>query len=63
MAGRGWRLPAGIVSATLLGVALLQPLGAKARGDALQETIAAFEQRGFVIRREHPRCAELQLFG
>ena len=29
----------------------------------LQEAIAAFEQRGFVIRREHPRCAEPQLFG
>ncbi|WP_254969601.1 hypothetical protein [Cyanobium sp. To12R1] len=49
--------------ATLLGVALLQPLGAKARSDALQEAIAGFEQRGFVIRREHPRCAEPQLFG
>jgi hypothetical protein len=49
--------------ATLLGVVLLQPLGANARGDKLQEAIAAFEQRGFVIRREHPRCAEPQLFG
>jgi len=62
MTGRSG-LPAGIVSATLLGVALLQPLGAKARGDALQAAIAAFEQRGFVIRREHPRCAEPQLLG
>ena len=33
------------------------------RGDKLQEAIAGFEQRGFVIRREHPRCAEPQLFG
>ena len=49
--------------ATLLGVVLLQPLGANARGDKLQEAIAAFVQRGFVIRREHPRCAEPQLFG
>jgi hypothetical protein len=63
MAGRGWRLPAGGVGATLLGMALLQPLGANARGDGLQEAISAFEQRGFVIRREHPRCAEPQLFG
>ena len=63
MAGRGWKRPAGEVCATLLGVALLQPLGANARGDKLQEAIAAFEQRGFVIRREHPRCAEPQLFG
>ena len=63
MASRGWRRPAGGVAATLLGVALLQPLGAKARSDALQEAIAAFEQRGFVIRQEHPRCAEPQLFG
>ena len=49
--------------AALLGVVLLQPLGANARGDKLQEAIAAFEQRGFVIRREHPRCTEPQLFG
>lgn len=49
--------------ATLLAVVLLQPLGAHARGDKLQEAIAAFEQRGFVIRRDHPRCAEPQLFG
>ena len=63
MASRWWRRPAGGVAATLLGVALLQPLGAKARSDALQEAIAAFEQRGFVIRQEHPRCAEPQLFG
>ncbi|MCP9908779.1 hypothetical protein KBZ15_02445 [Cyanobium sp. BA20m-p-22] len=49
--------------ATLLGAATLQPLGADARGDGLREAIAAFEQRGFVIRREHPRCAEPQLFG
>lgn len=49
--------------AALLGVVLLQPLGANARGYKLQEAIAAFEQRGFVIRREHPRCAEPQLFG
>ena len=63
MAGGGWRLLAGGVCATLLGVALLQPLGADARGNGLQQAIAAFEQRGFVIRREHPRCAEPQLFG
>ena len=63
MAGGGWRLLAGGLRATLLGVALLQPLGAIARGDRLQEAIAAFEQRGYVIRREHPRCAEPQLFG
>ena len=63
MAGGGWRLLAGGLRATLLGVALLQPLGAIARGDRLQEAIAAFEQRGFVIRRDHPRCAEPQLFG
>ena len=63
MASSGWRRPTGGVAATLLGVALLQPLGAKARSDALQEAIAAFEQRGFVIRQEHPRCAEHQLFG
>ena len=63
MTGGGWRLLAGGLRATLLGAALLQPLGAIARGDRLQEAIAAFEQRGFVIRREHPRCAEPQLFG
>ena len=63
MAGGGWRLLAGGLRATLLGAATLQPLGADARGDGLQEAIAAFEQRGFVIRREHPRCAEPQLFG
>ena len=63
MAGGGWRLLAGALRATLLGAATLQPLGADARGDGLQEAIAAFEQRGFVIRREHPRCAEPQLFG
>ena len=63
MAGRGWKRPAGGVCATLLAVVILQPLGANARGDKLQEAIAAFEQRGFVIRREHPRCAEPQLFG
>jgi hypothetical protein len=63
MASRGWRRPAGGVAATLLGVALLQPLRANARGDKLQEAIATFEQRGFVIRREHPRCAEPKLFG
>ncbi len=63
MAGRAWRLLAGGLRATLLGVATLQPLGAHARGDKLQEAIAAFEQRGFVIRRDHPRCAEPQLFG
>jgi hypothetical protein len=62
MTGRsGW--PAGVFSATLLGVALLQPLGAKARGDGLREAIAAFEQRGFVIRRDHPRCREPHLLG
>ncbi len=63
MAGCGWFLLDGGWRATLLGVVLLQPLGANARGDKLQEAIAAFEQRGFVIRREHPRCAEPQLFG
>ena len=63
MSGRGWKRPAGGVCATLLAVVILQPLGANARGDKLQEAIAAFEQRGFVIRREHPRCAEPQLFG
>ena len=63
MAGGGWRLLAGGLRATLLGAATLQPLGAAARGDGLQQAIAAFEQRGFVIRREHPRCAEPQLFG
>lgn len=63
MAGGGWRLLAGGLRATLLGAATLQPLGADARGDRLQEAIAAFEQRGFVIRREHSRCAEPQLFG
>ena len=63
MAGRGWRLAAGGVCAILLGVVLLQPLRANARGDKLQEAIATFEQRGFVIRREHPRCAEPKLFG
>ena len=63
MAGRGWKRPSGGVCATLLAVVILQPLGANARSDKLQEAIAAFEQRGFVIRREHPRCAEPQLFG
>ena len=63
MAGGGWRLLAGGLRATLLGAATLQPLGADARGDGLREAIAAFEQRGFVIRREHPRCAEPQLLG
>ena len=63
MAGGGWRLLAGGLRATLLGAATLQPLGADARGDGLQQAIAAFEQRGFVIRRDHPRCAEPQLFG
>ena len=63
MAGGGWRLLAGGLRATLLGAATLQPLGADARGNGLQQAIAAFEQRGFVIRREHPRCAEPQLFG
>ena len=63
MAGGGWRLLAGGLRATLLGAATLQPLGAAAWGDRLQEAIAAFEQRGFVIRRDHPRCAEPQLFG
>ena len=63
MAGGGWRLLAGALRATLLGAATLQPLGADARGNGLQQAIAAFEQRGFVIRRDHPRCAEPQLFG
>ena len=63
MAGGGWRLLEGGLRATLLGAATLQPLGADARGDGLQQAIAAFEQRGFVIRRDHPRCAEPQLFG
>ena len=63
MAGGGWRLLAGGLRATLLGAATLQPLGADARGNGLQQAIAAFEQRGFVIRRDHPRCAEPQLFG
>ena len=63
MACGGWRLLAGGLRATLLGAATLQPLGADARGDGLQQAIAAFEQRGFVIRRDHPRCAEPQLFG
>ena len=63
MTGGGWRLLAGGLRATLLGAATLQPLGADARGNGLQQAIAAFEQRGFVIRREHPRCAEPQLFG
>ena len=63
MSGRGWKLATGMLRAILLGLVILQPLGANARGDKLQEAIAAFEQRGFVIRREHPRCAEPQLFG
>lgn len=52
-----------MLSATLLGVAALQPLEANAKTDRLQEAITAFEQRGFVIRRDHPRCREPQLFG
>ena len=63
MAGRGWWLLAGGWRVTLLSLVILQPLGSNARGGGLQEVIAAFEQRGFVIRREHPRCAEPQLFG
>ena len=63
MSCRGWSLGTGMFRATLLGVVLLQPLRANARGVKLQEAIAAFEQRGFVIRREHPRCTEPQLFG
>ena len=53
----------GVCAPPCWGLATLQPLGADARGDGLQEAIAAFEQRGFVIRRDHPRCAEPQLFG
>jgi len=63
MSCRGRKLAAVVLRAVLLGVVVLQPLGANARGGGLQEAIAAFEQRGFVIRREHPRCAEPQLFG
>ena len=63
MSCRGRKLAARVLRAILLGVVVLQPLGANARGGGLQEAIAAFEQRGFVIRREHPRCAEPQLFG
>ncbi|MEB3326279.1 MAG: hypothetical protein VKI39_01070 [Synechococcus sp.] len=63
MAGRGWSLPARVFSATLLGMTTVHPLEASARADRLQQAITAFEQRGFVIRREHPRCSEPQLFG
>ncbi len=63
MAGRGWKLPAWVFSTSLLGLAAWQPMGANARGNGLQEAIAAFEQRGFVIRRDHPRCREPHLLG
>ena len=53
-----------MLRAILLGLVLLQPLGANARGDKLQEAIAAFEQRGFVIRRREvvvcPRGNQLE---
>ena len=29
----------------------------------MDEAVAAFEARGFVIRRDHPRCREPNLFG
>lgn len=62
MADRGGG-PSWVFSALLLGVATLQPLGANARADKLQGAITAFEQRGFVIRRDHPRCREPNLLG
>jgi hypothetical protein len=49
--------------APLVGVAALQGGAVHAQGRDLPQAIAAFEQRGFVIRRDHPRCSEPQLFG
>ena len=50
----------------LLGSHLPMPTQASQRpsaGNSLEQAIAAFEQRGFVIRREHPRCREPNLYG
>lgn len=56
-------------SAILIHSAALSPAGArpspepKVRPGSLNEAVAAFEARGFVIRRDHPRCREPNLFG
>lgn len=63
MTGGGWSLPVRLASATLLALATLPVEARHADRGALQQAITAFEQRGFVIRREHPRCSEPQLFG
>lgn len=60
MALRGWFL------AALIGSHLPLPAQAGPRATAdntLESAIAAFEQRGFVIRRAHPRCQQASLFG
>lgn len=58
-----------ISSATLIHGTALSPAGArpkpqpKDRAGSLNEAVAAFSARGFVIRRDHPRCREPNLFG
>ena len=53
----------GLRLAALICCIALLPAAANARGNGLQGAIAAFEQRGFVIRRDHPRCREPHLLG
>ena len=75
MAHRHW-LPAVLGSITIqisstiqIGSAALSPAWARptpelrGRVGSMDEAVAAFEARGFVIRRDHPRCRESQLFG
>lgn len=56
-------LAARLLGIVLLGAAAFQPLGVRAESRELRQAIAAFEQRGFVIRQEHPRCREPNLLG
>lgn len=52
------------IQSTALSPAGVRPLPeSKGRAGSLDEAVAAFEARGFVIRRDHPRCREPNLFG
>lgn len=55
---------AALIHSAALNPAMTRPTPeSRGRAGSLDEAVAAFKARGFVIRRDHPRCREPTLFG